>query len=259
MLENTFVHVPGIGPQTERSLWKQGILTWRDALECACPVGFSEDRWSGSCEQIEQSQRCLDRLDHRYFARVLAASEQWRAWRVFRRKVAYLDIETTGCSGNARVTVVGIYDGVRTSSFVAGDNLDQFPEVVEQYAMLVTFNGSSFDLPFLRRRFPDLHFHQLHMDLMHTLRRLGLQGGLKAIEREVGIERDDDLAHLGGWDAVRLWNEYRAGREASLETLIRYNAADIENLEHLAELAFGRLIGSAGLPTGDQMRIGALE
>lgn len=248
MLEHTFLHLPGIGTRTERALWEQGILTWRDALGRGCPRGFSGRRWDRSCRLIEESQRSLDRRDHRHFARGLPSSEQWRAWRDFRDRVAYLDIETTGCSGSDMVTVVGIYDGARTSSFVAGDNLDQFPDVLERYAMLVTFNGASFDLPFLRRCFPGLEFDQLHLDLMHTLRRLGLRGGLKKIERRVGIERDDDLAGLGGWDAVRLWNEYRAGREESLRTLIRYNAADIENLELLAELAYRRLTGSLDLP-----------
>lgn len=248
MLENTFLHLPGIGPQTERRLWGQGILTWRDALECACPEGFSSHRWRFSREWIEQSRRSLLRGDHRYFADLLCSSEHWRAWRAFRGKVAYLDIETTGCSGSDMVTVAGLYDGTRTSSFVAGDNLDQFPEAVERYAMLVTFNGASFDLPFLRRRFPGLRFHQLHLDLMHALRKIGLSGGLKSIEDQVGLRRDDDLAGLGGWDAVRLWNEYRRGREESLDTLIRYNAADIENLEYLSELAFRGLGALAGLP-----------
>ena len=256
MLENTFVHVPGIGPRTERSLWEQGVLTWGQALECACPVGFSAARWGASCELLEQSLRSLRRRDHRYFAGSLPSSEHWRAWGDFRDRVVYLDIETTGCSGSDRVTVVGLYDGSRTSTFVAGDNLDQLPEALENYAMLVTFNGASFDLPFLSRRFPDLRFRQLHLDLMHALRRLGLTGGLKAIERRVGIARDDDLAHLSGWDAVRLWNEYRAGRQSSLETLIRYNTADIENLEFLAEMAFGKLISWIGLP-GDRPEGGA--
>ncbi len=254
MLQHTFVHIPGVGPQTERSLWRQGIVTWRHALGTSCPTGFSADRWSTNCECIEQSLRSLKRRDHRYFARVLSTSDHWRAWRDFRDTIAYLDIETTGCRGSDRVTVVGIYDGSRTRSFIAGDNLNQLPEVLEQYAMLVTFNGASFDLPFLRRHFRSLHFHQLHLDLMHALRRIGLKGGLKSIERQVGIERDDDLAGLGGWDAVRLWNEYRRGNDRSLETLIRYNTADIENLEHLAEIAYEKLCVSLGVP--GESRIG---
>ncbi len=254
MLEHTFIHLPGVGPTIERRLWDAGIITWADALNRrSCPVGFSEARWGLSCRTLEESQRRLQRGDYRHFATALRSGEHWRAWPDFRRRAACLDIETTGCGHGDEVTVVGIYDGARTRSFIAGQNLDELPEVLEQYAMLITFNGSSFDLPFLRRRFPGLRFDQLHVDLMHVLRRIGLRGGLKAIERQVGIARDHDLAHLDGWDAVRLWREWRAGNRRSLDTLVRYNAADIENLERLAELAYARLRASLGLP-GDRGR-----
>ena len=249
MLEHTFVHISGVGEATERSLWEQGILTWADALDRGvCPVGFSDSRWSQSCRLLEESLRSLERRDHRHFARALSSSMHWRAWEEFRGRAVYLDIETTGCRSTSQVTVVGLYDGVRTRSFVAGDNLDELPEVLDQYAMIVSFNGASFDLPYLRRRFPNLPTGQLHLDLMHALRRIGLTGGLKAIERRVGIARDDDLAHLDGMDAVRLWWEYRRGDERALDTLVRYNAADIVNLEILAERACADLRASLGLP-----------
>ncbi|MDE3036362.1 MAG: ribonuclease H-like domain-containing protein, partial [Nitrospirota bacterium] len=41
---------------------------------------------------------------------------------------------------------------------------------------------------------------------------------------------------------VRLWNEWRRGRAASLERLLRYNAADVRNLEPLAERFYDRLV-----------------
>jgi hypothetical protein len=249
MLKHTFVHIPGVGEATERKLWEQGIVTWADALDLgACPVGFSDPRWGRSCRMIEESLRSLSRQNHRHFAAALSSAEHWRAWVDFRPTTVYLDIETTGCSRSSKVTVVGLYDGTRTQSFIAGDNLEQLPEVLAQYGMIVTFNGASFDLPYLRRRFPNLPTDHLHLDLMHALRRIGLSGGLKAIERRVGIERDDDLKGLDGWDAVRLWREYCAGNKESLDTLVRYNAADIENLEVLAEKAYAGIRASLGLP-----------
>ena len=249
MLRHTFIHLPGVGASTECSLWQQGVLTWADALDLsACPTGFGAGRWDSSCRLLEESLRSLERGDYRHFARALPSCEQWRAWPDFQRRTVYLDIETTGCHGMDRVTVAGLYDGARTMSFIAGDNLDELPEALEQYAMIVTFNGASFDLPFLMRRFPDLEFDHLHLDLMHALRRLGCSGGLKSIERQVGIGRDDDLAGLSGWDAVRLWREYCAGRQESLDTLVRYNAADIENLEQLAQLAYRGIRAGLSLP-----------
>ncbi len=249
MLEHTFVHLPGVGGTTERRLWDQGIIRWADAL-CAdaCPAGFSGERWTLSCRALEESMRSLKRGDYRHFAQGLSSAEHWRAWRDFRHRVAYLDIETTGCARYDQVTVVGIYDGNRTTCFIAGDNLDRLPEALARYSMLVTYNGASFDLPFLRQRFPGLTIDQIHVDLMHVLRRLNLRGGLKAIERRVGLARDDDIAHLDGWDAVRLWREWQRGNRASLDLLVRYNTADIENLEHLAEMAYTGLRASLCLP-----------
>jgi len=31
MLQHTFIHIPGVGKQTEIELWKGGIQSWDDA------------------------------------------------------------------------------------------------------------------------------------------------------------------------------------------------------------------------------------
>ncbi len=77
-------------------------------------------------------------------------------------------------------------------------------------------------------------------------RRLGLQGGLKFIERELQIHREDAIEGLDGWDAVRLWQRWRGGEEAALDLLLRYNAADARNLEPLAELLFQQMAARYG-------------
>jgi uncharacterized protein len=62
---------------------------------------------------------------------------------------------------------------------------------------------------------------------------MGLQGGLKSIECQLGINRDADLEGVDGFEAVRLWNQYRRGNQAALEKLLRYNEQDIVNLKTL--------------------------
>ena len=93
-------------------------------------------------------------------------------------------------------------------------------------------------MPFLETTF-DLDLGLPHVDLLYPCRSVGLTGGLKAIEREVGIGRG--LPDLSGWDAVRLWREYERGRESSLETLLEYNRADTRNLRALADHVTGAL------------------
>jgi uncharacterized protein YprB with RNaseH-like and TPR domain len=242
LLRSTFVHLPGVGLETERRLWSAGVHDWDAALGGeGAPRGISAARWDALRELLEESRSNLGRREHRFFAERLKMSHHWRGWKEFRDRAGFLDIETTGMGAWATVTVVGVYDGVRVHTFIHGENLDELPEFLERFAMLVTFNGATFDLPFLRRRFRGLRTEQLHYDLRYPLAKLGLRGGLKAIEGRLGIARDDDLQGLSGDDAVRLWNEYARGDEHALDLLVRYNAADVVNLEPLAEYAYDEL------------------
>jgi len=86
------------------------------------------------------------------------------------------------------------------------------------------------------------------IDLRFVLAAVGLKGGLKGVERAVGIARPGDLADLDGWDAVRLWYEHLDGNPESLRTLVRYNIEDILNLEPLLEIAIRRHIVERDLP-----------
>src|SRR5439155_24242701 len=118
--------------------------------------------------------------------------------------------------------------------------LEQLPEALEDAALLVTFFGTGFDIPFLRRSFPEMPLPQMHVDLCHLLRRLGYRGGLKSIETQMGIRRSNATSGLSGWDAVRLWQEYQHGRDASLETLLAYNAEDVRNMSDLLSEGYRR-------------------
>ena len=251
MLESTFCHIPGVGEHTERALWKQGCLTWHTYLRN--PGAFStlgtDARYFENYvrNSVEQLKKC----DHRFFAQTLGTREAWRAWPEFRNKAVYLDIETDGGQSGESVTMVGLYDGADFTCLVNGVDLDEFPEVIAKYSMIVTFFGTGFDVPMLRRAFPRVKFDHLHLDLCHALKRVGYRGGLKKIEKQLGIARGAETDGLSGWDAVRLWREYQEGRDKSLKTLVEYNREDVVNLEALAEIAFERLrsatLADAGL------------
>lgn len=208
-------------------------------------------------DELDESSEALRRGRHGYFARRLPTRDHWRAWPEFRHAVAYLDIETTGLSiGRDALTVVGIYDGRRRRSFVRGEDLEHVPRAIERAKLLVTFNGSRFDLPFLRKAFPRLGLDKIHFDVLHPLRRLGFVGGLKAIEAELGIRRSEDTAGLHGFDAVRLWRRYERGDDDALDLLLEYNMEDVVNLEPLAELAYEGLRSlhlDGGFVTADRL------
>ena len=257
MLRETFVHIPGVGYRTEERLWRRGIRTWDDFSVASMPRRVPARVGRRITDEIVRSDEALRRGRHRYFARNLPARDHWRAWPEFAKAIAYLDIETTGLSiGRDAVTVVGMYDGTRRRSFIQGDNLEDLPAAMERAKLLVTFNGSRFDVPFLRKAFPRMALDQIHLDLVHPLRRLGFVGGLKSIEGQVGILRTEDTTGLGGFDAVRLWHAYDAGDDDAMDLLLEYNMEDVVNLEPLAELAYEGLRSlclDGGFVTADRL------
>ena len=155
---------------------------------------------------------------------------------------AYLDIETTGfIGGRSYPTVVGIavdFPGDWWTTQLVGNCItpDAVLRVLEGVTTIYTFNGSSFDLPFLAwKPGVDLRHRFEHRDLMRASRRAGLKGGLKAIEKALGIARN--LPDMSGGDAVLLWEKYRReNNRDALDMLLEYNREDVENLHVLRNI-----------------------
>ncbi len=249
MLTATFCHAQGLGTTSEQRLWEKGILSWEAALSTTSQLPLSETKKNLLLPILEASVAALERQDSRWFQKNLPPAALWRGAEVFGESVAYVDIETDGGYDANAITVIGLFDGFETRLYVKGQNLEDFVGDIKDYKLLVSFFGTSFDLPFLRRRFPELALDQLHIDLCPALRRLGQTGGLKAIEHRLGIQRTDDVEGMSGMDAVYLWSrwERRKDKEA-LARLLAYNRADIENLKLLLEWAYPRLIEHSGFP-----------
>lgn len=241
LLEATYIHAQGIGHTTEQRLWDAGAADWNTYL--ADPEAWPITRAQRSLltPLVEESVERLEDEDFHWFAERLPAGEHWRAVPSFGHRLAFVDIETTGGMNADDITIIGVFDGRTMRQYVKGKNLEEFPESMEQPAMLVTFFGTGFDLPFLRRAFPDLRFPQMHVDLCFLLKKLGYKGGLKSIEPRFGIHRSSDTTGLSGWDAVRLWQEYRHGRQASLDTLLAYNEEDVRNMTILLAEGYRRM------------------
>src|SRR5206468_10485155 len=189
-------------------------------------VRFGAARLTELRDRVAASRTSLMAGDYRFFSDCLPRRDQWRAFPEFARRVLYLDIETTGGTDFDDVTVIGLHDGRRMRQFVRGEDLLEAEQTLAEAALLVSFFGTGFDVPVLRRLFPRLPFDQLHIDLCHTLRRLGYSGGLKVIEPQLGLARPAEIAGLDGWDAVRLWREWRHGSSEARALLLHYNRAD---------------------------------
>ncbi len=244
MLRNSFILLPGIGPVRESGLWRQGIASWDEFLRRGDLKGISGERKSRLDAELLLADERLREEDSPYFAARLPSREQWRCLKEFGGSVAYLDIETTGVSVSSPITVVGIYDGTRMHTLVRGRDLTavNLRAMLGSVTMLVTFNGSGFDLPMIEAQFPGTIPRIPHVDLRFPLRRLGLRGGLKRIERDLGLERDRRVEYMTGEDAVYLWKLWsREGKRNALDLLLEYNAADCVNLKSLANYTYNSL------------------
>ena len=242
MIKNSFIFLDKVGKNTEEKIWKSGIHHWDDFIEHDVIPGIGIKRKPYYDRQIRHAARALHEYDSMHFHGLIPNTEMWRLYNHFKDDAIYLDIETTGYHGD--ITVLGMYDGNQTMMFIRNRNLDKHlvKKALENYKIILTFNGSSFDLPVIKKYFGDIVPKIPHIDLRHVCSKVGLTGGLKMIEKQLKIKRADEVADVTGEDAVYLWRKYRAtGDEKYLDLLCKYNEEDIINLEPLAKLVIEQL------------------
>jgi len=256
VLTNTFCHVPGLGPKTERKLWDAGVDSWRTAIQRdQLPLSPKRSELLRAHARASIDQLALGNAD--YFYSLLPTNQQWRLFAEFRDSVAYLDIETTGLGNHGDyITTIVLYDGRGLYHYVQGDNLHDFRQQIERYKLLVTYNGKTIDAPFIRS-YLDVPMEQAHIDLRYVLASLGYTGGLKGCEHQLGMARGE-LEDVDGFFAVLLWNDFhRAGNPHALETLLAYNALDVVNLETLMVLAHNQLVQQTPFADGSLLELPA--
>ena len=151
---------------------------------------------------------------------------------------AYLDIETTGLSRKScDITVVGIAVE-KAGQIIPSYQMDTITadwilKTLEGVDEMYTYNGSRFDLPFIKGKLGlDLKNQIKHTDLMYACWKQDLKGGLKAVEKKIGIKRQ--LTDIDGYMAVVLWWRYKNNNDINaLQTLLKYNEEDVVNLRIL--------------------------
>ena len=155
---------------------------------------------------------------------------------------AYIDIETTGLSPDlSYITVIGIHicDGMETRNVqLVGRDVTKFDiiDALEGVDVIYTYNGKRFDLPFIHQHLGiNLDEMYEHHDLMFRCWRNNLKGGLKSVEKQLGIERE--LPDVNGRMAIVLWDRYLNSADLeALDTLLKYNLEDVVNLKTLKEM-----------------------
>ena len=251
MIRNSFIFLERINKKTEENFWKQGISNWDLFLKTKRIKGLSKARKLYYDRQLLKARNALYNFDSSYFIGFLPQSEYWRLYDFFKEDAVFLDIETTGLTNRDDITVFGLFDGIDTKIMIRNINLDykELKKELSRYKLIVTFNGSSFDVPFIKKRYPDLLPNVPNFDIKSIKDRLNLKGGLKEIEKKLGIGRDKIIENFHGGDAVTLWRMYKAtGDEYYLKLLVEYNEDDVINLKTIADYCVRRLSTRNFLP-----------
>ena len=245
MIQNSFIHLPGIGVKRERLFWKEGILSWGDFINKTTHLQSKLDK-NKILYCIKTSLNKLNKNEVSYFYNNLPSSDEWRLFKEFQNHCLYLDIETNGGDPfSGFITTIATYDGNEIKYYVNGKNLDDFIIDIFNYNILITYNGKNFDIPFIQNYF-NIQLNHAQIDLRYILASLGFKGGLKSCEQQLGLRRNG-LDGVDGYFAIHLWNDfYYNANQKALETLLAYNIEDSINLEKLMHIAFNMKIDNLG-------------
>ncbi len=238
MIRNSFCLLERISQKKEESLWKQGIKDWNCFLKTEKIKGISPQTKEYYNRRIKEAQQALLDDDSAYFTAKLPAKENWRLYGYFRDETGFLDIEV---DSSGKLIMIGISNYFNSNAFVRGFNLEKrlIAKELEKYKLIVTFNGSAFDLPKLKKQL-GIEMKVSHIDLKSLCLNLGLKGGLKEVEKKLDLKRP---AHLRG-NPVELWKAFHAsGDREYLDLLIGYNKEDIENLKGVMDFGYGKKSG----------------
>lgn len=241
MITASFRHIGGVGGMRERQLWLAGVRCWDDVPPSGEVLarGFDDRLRRG----VAESRARLAAGDLAWFAAALPSTEHWRLLPQVLGEAACLDIEWA-----EDIAVIGIMDSQGIHCFVRGREPGGFLRRAAGWRALVTFNGTVFDLPILRRAFPSWEPPAVHIDLRHVFQKLRMPGGLKKVEPRFGLFRPPHVAQLSGTDALWLWQAQKRGDPAALRRLVEYNLYDVFHLKPLAEAGYNALLKRSGMP-----------
>jgi len=231
-----------------------------------------EDAARGQEHRIDDERFYLIRREHAHIARDagdvaqrfarISRRETWplpsliydpgpaMAARIRNDRVCFLDIETTGLSPSTYLFLVGLMF-VEDGRFVveqlfARDYSEEtgvllyLRDMIKKYPMLVTYNGASFDIPFVQTRMAVTRIAGIkpgeHVDLLEAAQRR-FKGDLpncklETIERHLrGRARRGDIP---GWQIPDAYHEFvRSGDAAKIKRILYHNRMDLLAMAYL--------------------------
>jgi uncharacterized protein YprB with RNaseH-like and TPR domain len=164
-------------------------------------------------------------------------------------RYVFLDLETTGFSSTPLFLAGTVFErdgALRCTQLLARDYSEEralvgmLDHLISGFDLCITFNGKSFDMPYLRER---AKYHRLdlkcdpdQLDLLHHARRLWRDSlpncRLTTLERHVlGRLRSGDVP---GWEVPCIYHEFvHTGDARRLVGVIRHNLLDVVSMAEL--------------------------
>lgn len=236
MLRTDFSHINGLGYKTIQLLNSNNIYSWDDYLNKA--LLLKKTYRQSIANELKNSLLNLELKNADYFAEKIKRSEIYKILLTFPKDTIFLDIETTGLSlYYDSITTIGYSKNGQYNVFIneKSQSAEKFLEDLASSKAIVTYNGTMFDIKFIKKLFPQAKFPKTHLDLRFFAKRYGLTGGQKAIEQQIGFKRKEEIKTVLGDAAPILWHKYRRGDKKSLKKLIEYNKADIQGMKFILD------------------------
>jgi uncharacterized protein len=236
--------IPGIGPVRERSLKEEGCLTIEDLV--------NHPLWKKPAQDF---MRMVDSRD-------VSSTQNWLWQRLPKshplihylagfckdEDFAIIDIETLGLSERP-IILLGIAKprekSVCISQFLLRDIQDEPSAIwalvsqLEPNSSLITFNGKSFDIPYIKQRLAyygmDASLNNPHFDVLHFTRR-ALRNKLadcrlETVEKYLGIKRE---INIPGALVPHFYDTYLRTRNVGpLVAIVEHNKQDLITLGNL--------------------------
>jgi len=226
----------GIGSVTEKKIKDTGIYSWDDCLNNRESLPLGKGKISLLIKEIEESLFEYENRNISYLLKRFPQKEVWRVLAEFMPEATFFDIETTGLSFyESHITVISAFFKGEIYVYQHDNNLADFLDLVERSTLLVTFNGKSFDVPFVERTFNLPSLDVPHIDLRWVLYHFGYSGGLKKIEKNLGLFRPEGIKDIDGFEAVDLYYRGVNGEKDAFNQLMRYCNADVIATKMVAE------------------------
>ncbi len=169
--------------------------------------------------------------------------------------ICFIDIETTGLSRQYNsIYLIGLLyfeDDTWKLVQIFADSLDEeekvlrsFLNLISKFNKIITYNGDSFDIPFINYRLKKYHiqgkiYEEISMDLYKIVKNnkhyLNIENlKLKTLERYLGIFREDIY---NGKDCIEFYLEYTRTKDYELEErVLKHNFDDLYYMPDIIQI-----------------------